>query len=103
MSGPIPPDDQRAPKFWRDEVSGKLEGPIMRYLEGKPVSPEDVQLIRLYLQQWIDSPVWEMNPEMDAKAKAELAKLRESVRRIATCMNIDAWLGAAIVIGIDPL
>lgn len=97
------PDDPRAPKFWRAEVSGVLVDPIMRYLEGIPLSPRDIELISLYLQQWIDSPVWEMNPEMDAEAKAELAKLRESARQLATRKDIDAWIAEGIDIGIDPL
>lgn len=99
----LPVDDPLAPKFWRHETSGILEGPIMRYLEGQPVSSEDVRLIRLYLEQWIDSPVWLMNPSADATAKAELEKLRQSARRITSRKDIDAWIEAGMDLGIDPL
>jgi hypothetical protein len=101
--GPLPIDDPRAPKFWQAEVTGRLEGPIMRYLQSEPVSLDDIRLIRLYLQQWIDSPVWEMGPEMDAAAKEKLAYLRQGARLIKNRPDIDAWIEAALDIGIDPL
>jgi hypothetical protein len=79
-----PPDSPDAPKYWRQETSGRLEGPIMRYLEGKLMSTEDITLIRLYLRQWIDSPAWLMNPEMDSGARRALTELRQRVRLIFT-------------------
>ena len=103
MTGIPKPEDDNAPKYWRAEVSGRLEGPIMRYLEGKLMSTEDITLIRLYLRQWIDSPVWLMNPEMDSGARRALTELRQRVRLISTRQDLDVWLHAAMDLGIDPL
>lgn len=94
----LDPADPRAPKYWIYEQGGKLRPAMQRYLEGHLAQPGDTALIRAYLQQWIDSPVWD-NPD----TVAELAELRRDVRGIATRMHLDLWLEAAFNLGIDPL
>lgn len=83
------------PGFWMNEVSGALIVPITKYLEGKSLTPEDVQLIRAYLKQWVDAPVW--------AADAELAELRRTVNELYTSKDIHRWLDKALDVGIDPL
>ena len=100
------PASPQAPKYWRYETTGRLEGPIMRYLEGKPLSHEDVVLIRLYLQQWIDSPVWETRELLDRWDDCYLLLLpamRRKVRTIHDRSGIRRWLVEALDMGIDPL
>lgn len=75
----------------------------MRYLENKSFWADDVMLIRLYLQQWIDSPVWDMNPEMNDEGRRKLAQVRKSAREIRTRKDIDGWIRDGLDIGIDPL
>lgn len=79
------------------ETGGKLVPAIERYLEGKPEEPDDVNLIRAYLRQWIDSPVWDAG-DLDA-----LHDLRRKVRVINSRLEIDWWLEAALELAIDPL
>lgn len=102
MSLPHPASPE-APKYWRHEVTGRLEGPIKRYLENAPLSGDDAMLIRLYLQQWINSLVWEMNPHTNDGARRKLAEMRKNAREIKTRKDIDGWIHAANDIGIDPL
>jgi hypothetical protein len=58
---PLPaPDHPDAPKYWRYETSGDLARAVERFLNNEPMTPVDIGLMRLYLMQWVDSPVWDM-------------------------------------------
>jgi hypothetical protein len=78
---PAHPD---APKYWRFETGGALGFAVMTYLNGKHLDHFQIGLIRAYLSQWVQSPVWDMNPESDVELKQALADLRASV----TCICI---------------
>ena len=45
----LPMDSPLAPKYWRHEVSGRLDAAIMRYVGLLPLTSEDIRLIGLYL------------------------------------------------------
>ena len=90
----LSPDDPRAPKFWRHEITGRLANAVEAYLQGKPLDASQVNTMRAYLWQWIMSPVWR-GPEID--------KLRETVGTIQTREDIKRWLWDALAEGIDPL
>lgn len=83
------------PGFWRHESSGVFTGPIRKYLGGQSLTPEDVQLIRAYLKQWIAAPVWGTD--------AEVAALRHAVNELYTSKDIHRWIHRALDVGIDPL
>jgi hypothetical protein len=91
------------PGYWMNETGGQLAPAIRRYLEGLPLSGRDVVLIRLYLQQWIDSGVWDGNPTQSEEGRAELARLRELARVLTNRASIEAWISMATDFGIDPL
>jgi hypothetical protein len=88
----IPPE--HVPGYWMLETSGQLRGPVMRYLENKPMTPADIAAMRAYLRQWIMAPMWE-GPGID--------ELRANVATIADRKSLRAWLETAIDHGIDPL
>ena len=67
----ISPDDPRAPKYWMYEESGVLRPAVEAYLNGEPLTAGQVKLMRLYLKQWIDSPVWDENPVADEDSKLD--------------------------------
>jgi hypothetical protein len=102
-SPPLPPDDPRAPKYWRHEQSGILEPVITRYLEVKPLDAVDIGIMRAYLRQWFNSPVWDMNPHNCQKNAQELETLRRRVHSISTNDDIKSVLKYALHLGIDPL
>jgi hypothetical protein len=90
------------PFYWEDEVSGELRKAVHAYLDhaidGKPFTAPQIELVRDYLQHWINAPCW------DAPAfEAELKDLRETVRTLRTAESIHDWIHKALEIGMDPL
>lgn len=65
----------------------------MRYLEGGPMTDEEVAIMARYLVQWMAAPVW----------KLDNSDLIESARQIRTRADINRWLYRALDYGIDPL
>jgi hypothetical protein len=91
-----------APGYWMNETSGQLRPSIERYLTGAELSWRDLALIRAYLWQWIDSPVWDQNPGGPGGGD-ELKNLRASAARLTDRASIDRWLAVATDFGLDPL
>jgi len=67
------------------------------------MTQSDIALMRAYLRQWIDSPVWDMNSSMDTDAKLRLTALRAKAERIRTPKDVHDWIFEALGEGIDPL
>lgn len=97
------PKPVRQPGYWMNETSGELVPAIVRYLEGDALSVRDVALIRVYIEQWIGSGVWDTNPAQTEESRAELAVLRELARVLTNREAIDAWISMAVDFGMDPL
>ena len=76
----LDPTDPRAPRYWMWETSGILKPVVERYLNGGQLAQAEVQVMRAYLQQWIDSPVW---------AGPAVRRLRKSVKLIRSRVAID--------------
>ncbi len=85
------------------ETGGRLRIAVENYLNNRLMTVRDVALMREYLSQWIDSPVWEMNPGIDERALAALSGLRLRARRIHTVQDIHRWIHDALAEGHDPL
>ena len=104
-----PPDSPDAPKYWRNETGGALRVAVENYLNNRRMTVRDVALMRAYLVQWMDSPVWEMNPHLSEGGPAALAALaalgalRLTARRILTVADIHRWIRDALAEGHDPL
>jgi hypothetical protein len=90
-----------------NETGGKLVPAMERYLKGESAEPDDVNLIRAYLRQWIDSPVWDDGVDLGIPADpiegVTLDDLRRNVRQIASRAAVDMWLQDAMNLAIDPL
>ena len=97
----LPPDHPQAPKYWMHETGGKLGPAMERYIRREPEKPDDVNLIRAYLRQWIDSPVWDGG--IDGETRTELDYLRRTVRELRNRGDIRVWLEDALDLAIDPL
>ena len=97
----LPPDHPQAPKYWMHETGGQLGPAMERYLRCEPEKPDDVNLIRAYLRQWIDSPVW--SDGVDSETRTSLDELRAKVRALRTRADIDEWVADALDLAIDPL
>ena len=99
----LSPDDPRAPKYWMHETSGVLRPVMRRYLSGERLDRDQIGLMRRYLEQWFDSPIWDQNPAATDEAKALLKLLRQRVHAISTNQDIRAVLKDALDLGIDPI
>lgn len=97
------PGDPDAPKYWANETGGELGPAIERVLRRRPLTERDIEFVRAYLKQWIDSPVWDLNPNADATAAAALSRLRASVGYIQTAAAVECWVKFAADEGMDPL
>jgi hypothetical protein len=97
------PDDPRAPKYWMHETGGELVPAIGRLMKGAPLAPRDIAVIRAYVRQWINSPVWDMNAHAGAADAAALAMLRQAVDGLTTAARINLWLAMADAEGMNPL
>jgi hypothetical protein len=86
--------DPNAPKYWMNETSGLLAPVVEAYLYGDPLTAGQVAVMKMYLRQWIMSPVWQGDG---------LEELRRPVERIRTRQDINEWLAKALAEGHDPL
>jgi hypothetical protein len=101
---PMPREHPDAPRYWRNETTGKLAAAVHAYLDNPDaMTMREIGAMRAYLSQWIQSPVWDMNPAADAASRAALAALRSGVGAITNARDIHAWIAAAIEEGLDPL
>lgn len=90
------------PLRWADEQSGILPSAVLAYFgsatgDGKPATPNDVEIVRAYAQYYINAPCWEMGG-----MEEEFARLRESIKTVASEYELAGWLNLALDIGIDP-
>ena len=96
------------PLNWRDEVTGVLPTAVMRYLnhriDGTSIDEIDLELVRAYLQHFIEAPCWNhMNDIPEMGMASDLADLRRDVRDLKTPDAIAAWIHRCLDLGIDPL
>lgn len=83
-----------SPGYWMNESSGLLANTVSRYLAGDELGDVDLPLMRAYLRQWIEAPLF-VGPEVEA--------LRAGVDELQSTDDVRAWLERAIDAGVDPL
>ena len=90
------------PKYWTFEPRD-LSVAVHAYTAGEDLTVRDVALMRAYLKQWVDSPVWEGYPDETDGGRQWLAELRERVRAIASPDDIAQALSIMTARRMDPL
>lgn len=83
------------PKYWMYETSGVLQPVVKAYLNGGRLDQNQITIMRAYLWQWLQSPVW--------APSGMLESLRLRVAAIETHHDIEAALATADELGMDPL
>lgn len=83
------------PLNWRDEQSGILTAAIEAYINGAPMTDEQLALLIEFLDYYIHAPCWQ-------DWQGELAKLRSMIKQIKTKEGIENWLWIALDLGLDP-
>jgi len=96
------PASPEAPKYWAYETGGELQPAMKRYLEGKTLTVRQISLLRAYLRQWINSPVWEQATDRE-EYRFALGALRHRTESIITAQDVDLCIEAMIELGMDPL
>lgn len=91
----LPPDHPDAPRYWMHETSGMLAPVVEAYLKGLRLAPNQIKIMRAYLWQWVNSPVW--------GSSGALESLRLRVAAIKTRQDIHAAIESALDLGMDPL
>ena len=76
-----------------NETSGVLKPAVMAYLDGGPMTDEQIAVMRAYLRIWMDGP-W-IGPD--------IGRLRASIDFITTRAALEEWLDLALDSAIDPL
>jgi hypothetical protein len=84
----------RDPLYWMNETSGQLHAAVRAYLHGDQLTDDQVNLMRAYVRQWIEAPVWK---------GPKIPWLRQAVNRITSHRELQTWLRVAELDGIDPL
>jgi hypothetical protein len=102
MSHPSPSSSHEVPKYWTLDLRD-LSVVVQAYRAEKDLTVRDVALMREYLRQWVDSPVWEMKPHETDAGRHWLAELRERVRVIASRDDIEQALSIMTARRMDPL
>src|SRR3954463_11163910 len=72
----------------------RLRAAIEAYIAGGEMTTFQIAAMRVYLRQWIASPLW---------PGSEIEALRRDVDGLQTRAAIDAWLDRAEAMNIDPL
>lgn len=96
-------DESREPGYWASETSGVLAPVVMRYLTGESLNADQLRIMKSYLAQWVESPVWDKNPHHREESRKNLADLRTCVHDIKTLPDLEAAINAATELGMDPL
>ena len=90
------------PKYWTFEPP-ELGEAVQAYTAGEDLTVRGVVLMRAYLKQWVDSPVWEGYPYETDGGRQWLAELRERVRAIALPADFKQALSIMTARRMDPL
>jgi len=44
-------------RYWMHEKSGRMKSIVLGFLEGRPLDPADLRILKDYMLQWIAPPI----------------------------------------------
>jgi hypothetical protein len=74
---PYPFEVPVPPRFWMEEQTGALAEAVETYMRSEPLSPQQIELLQLYLRQYIERAVLSVGTDRN-KLLARIAKLRRT-------------------------
>ena len=89
--------------WWRDETSSKLTAAVNAYLDGRPLSVQEISNLRAYFRHWIGASIWDRNPCASDEDRENLKALRKAVDLMTCRDDVSSWLRHAMSLGMDPL
>ncbi len=91
---PYPFPVERPPRFWMEETTGALGEVIEVYMRGDRLAPEQVELMKLYLRQYLERAV--------IADDANRRTLLERVERLRTVGDLERLADSLSEAGVEP-
>jgi hypothetical protein len=91
---PYPFPVEHPPHYWMTEQTGRLADAVETYVGGDPLTPEELDLIRQYLRQYLERAVM----TGDANRKLLIGKLAT----LRTPREIERFADELAEIGVEP-
>lgn len=89
---PLPTD--RPPHHWMTEQSGRLEAAVEAYFDGDALTPAQLELIRLYLRQYIERAI--------LTGDANRARLLQRVEELRSTRDVARFADDVADFGVEP-
>jgi hypothetical protein len=91
---PYPFEVATPPRFWMEETSGQLAAAIEVYMRSEPLSAEQLELIKLYLRQYVERAVIAQD--------ADRPRLLERIAKLRRVGDVERLADALSEVGIEP-
>ena len=91
---PYPFPVEHPPHYWMTEQTGKLAAAVEAYVSGDRLAPEELELIRQYMRQYLERAVM----TGDANRKVLIGKLAT----LRTAREIERFTDELAEIGVEP-
>ena len=91
---PYPFPVERPPHFWMTERSGQLEPAVEAYLNGDPLSPSALDLLKQYLRQYIERAVM--------TGDANRGALLRRVATLSSSADVERFADELAEVGVEP-
>lgn len=91
---PYPFPVARPPRFWMEETTGRLAAAIEQYMQGEPLSADQLEVMKLYLKQYLERAVIE--------GSADRKRLLSRIDRLRTTRDIERFADELSEVGVEP-
>jgi hypothetical protein len=91
---PYPFEVPVPPRFWMDEQTGMLTEAVEVYLRSEPLEPEQFNLLRLYLRQYLERAV--------LASGANRTKLLARIDKLRSTSDIERFADELSEWGVEP-
>ncbi|OAN45518.1 hypothetical protein A6A03_14225 [Chloroflexus islandicus] len=91
---PYPFPVARPPRFWMEETTGRLAAAVERYMQGEPLTADQLEVIKLYLTQYLERAVIE--------GSADRKRLLSRIDRLRTTRDIERFADELSEVGVEP-
>jgi hypothetical protein len=91
---PYPFEVAAPPRFWMEETTGQLAAAIEVYMRSEPLTAGQLQLIKLYLRQYVERAVIAQD--------ADRRKLLERIEKLRRVGDVERLADALSEAGVEP-
>ncbi len=91
---PYPFPVARPPRFWMEEITGKLAAAVEQYMQGEPLTSDQLEIIKLYLKQYLERAVID--------SSADRKRLLSRIDRLRTTRDIERFADELSEVGVEP-